>query len=168
MPMTSSAIGRAGAAVLTVAILFFLLALFAVPSQMDTKQAIEVTGTPWAYIPFVRKHPTPTPGAIIRIVEIYLPPVLPKAHEYVKIENQGGSPQVMTDWKLKNEVGGEVFHFPEFTLQPGSTVKVHSRLGNNDDDNLYWAHSEHNFPVWQRGETACLYAPDWTQEHCYP
>ncbi len=134
----------------------------------EAEPLAQATGTPSAFIPFLRKDPTPTPGAIIRIVEIYLPPLLPKAYEYVKIENQGTAAQVMTGWKLKNEAGGEIFQFPEFTLEGSRTVKVFSRIGHDSDDELYWNHVEHHFPIWHRGDTACLYTQDWTKVHCYP
>jgi hypothetical protein len=166
--MTSSAIGRAVAAVTAVSILFLLLLFFTTPGRTHTGRFFQITRTPSAFLPLVQRDPTPTPGAVIRIIHIYLPRLLPKAYEYVEIENQGGSPQVLTGWRLKNEVGGEVYQFPDFTLAQGRTVKVYSRIGFDDDDELYWNHTAHNFPIWHSSDTACLYAQDWTQVHCFP
>jgi hypothetical protein len=73
----------------------------------------------------------------------------------------------MTDWKLKNETRGDVFNFPVFTLEAGRWVKVYSRAGRNDDDELYWWDTD-PWEIWHPGDIACIYEPDWTQVHCYP
>ena len=162
--MFKTAIGRLMASLFFVAGLMLVFLLYTAPSYTVAPRSPQATLTPQAYLPFLHRDVT-IPPPIIRIVQIYLPSILPKAYEYVKIENQGGSAQVMTGWKLKNENNSEVFTFPEFTLQPGKTVKVYSRAGDNDDDELYWWDKD-PYPIWRKGHIGCLYEAGGARVHC--
>lgn len=161
---------RIAATFTTIAFLLLVLVLYTIPSPVAAPQVGITDLTPYAYLPNVRSAPTPTATtlpAIIRVVYVYVHDgILPKVYEYVEIQNQGLSPQVMTGWKLKNENGGEVYTFPVFTLQPGNSVKVYSRTGKNSATELFWGHRDHNFPIWDHGDRACVYRADWVQVHC--
>ncbi len=137
-----------------------VLVLLANPSHSADPQIISDELTPWAYMPFVRQDPTPTPTpgpAIIRIthVENNAPGPFPVTREYVVIENQGGTSQVMTNWKLTDQSPRNVYTFPAFTLAPGASVKVWTGCGTNSAEELFWCHVR---PVWDDdGDTAYLY-----------
>ena len=165
--MTRVTFKRAAAISGFVVFLFLTWVLFAVPSHMASLQEANPASTSLAFLPHLRSGPTPLAPAVIRISYIYYPPLLRKANEYVRIENQGGSSQSMLGWKLKNEDGyQETYTFPDFTLDPGKKVDVYSACGLETEDKLYWCHGDHYFPIWGHGETACVYKPDMTQVHC--
>ena len=147
--------------------LLLVLVLFSVPSHTAPLQQATPGMTPWAWLPKIRSGPTPFAPAIIKITDVYYPPSLRKAREYVHIENQGGSSQLMTSWKLKNETSGEVYTFSDFTLGPGAAVDVYSACGLETAVKLYWCFNEHYFPIWDHGDTACVYEPDSIQVDCY-
>ena len=151
--MSKSVKGLISASLLFVTALLLVLVLYTSPSYSDAPQFSPKELTPWAYLPFVRKDPPP---AVIRITYIYAPSVI-REREYVEIENQGGSPQDMTGWTLTDQARTDTFTFPdEFTLQPGASVQVWSRTGNNTPDRLYWDTPE--LPIWDvGGDTAYLY-----------
>ena len=46
-------------------------------------------------------------------------------HEYVVIKNSGSKAVVLSSWRLRDKAN-HVFDFPKFTLQPGSSVTVHT------------------------------------------
>jgi len=144
-----------------------VLVLFSVPSHTAPLQQANPGTTPWAWLPQLRSGPTPLAPAVIKITYVYYPPSLRKAREYVHIENQGASSQSMLGWKLKNETSGEIYTFPDFTLGSGRAVDVYSACGLETEDKLYWCFNEHYFPIWDHGDTACVYEPNWTQVHCY-
>lgn len=165
--MTRAVFKRAAAISGFVVFLFLTWVLFAVPSQMASRQEANPASTSLAFLPHLRSGPTPFAPAVIRITYIYYPSLLPKAREYVRIENQGGSSQSMLGWKLKNEDGyEETYTFPDFTLDPGKKVEVYSACGLETEDKLYWCHGDHYWRIWDHGETACVYKPDMTQVHC--
>ena len=73
--------------------------------------------------------------------------------EYVRIENQGGTVQDMTDWTLEDQAS-HVFIFPSFTLGAGATVRVWTKSGTDDSTNLYWGSGS---AIWNNtGDTAYL------------
>jgi hypothetical protein len=61
----------------------------------------------------------------------------------------------MTGWLLRDE-GGNIFTFPDFTLGPGQSVKVWTKVGSNNSSNLYWNRTE---PVWD-DHSDCIYLRD--------
>jgi len=48
------------------------------------------------------------------------------ANEYVRIDNTGGSAVAMSEWSILSVVGPQTFFFPEYQLEPGTSVYVHS------------------------------------------
>ena len=158
--MRKSTTGRKKQLLITV--LFLALMLFTGRGHKLREARISAqTPEPRAYLPIIHG----AQPAIIRITEICRPDWLPKNGEFVKIENQGGRPQELTNWKLKNINRGQTYTFPTFTLQPGRWVKVYSRVGIDDDDRLFWAHPD-PWPIWGAGDTACIFKPDWAQVDC--
>lgn len=67
-------------------------------------------------------------------------------NENVVIINTGLADQDMTGWSLENEVSGlpaDIFPFPAFTLLVGEFVRVHSIVGTDDADDLFWDGGDH-------------------------
>ena len=147
-------------AVLCVTALLLVLVLVS-PSYSGlgpTLPAQNLTLTPWAYLPLVAREPTPTPDPpVIEITNIYRPPILPAAYEYVEIKNTGGSAQNMQGWTLNDQGKENVYSFPDwFTLQPGASVKVYTHSGNDTEEELFWGNK---FRIWDKdGDTAYLYS----------
>ena len=165
--MTQAMIKRAFMISGLVVFLLLTLALFSVASDSPSQREANPGSSLEAFLPVLRTGPTPAAPAVIKITYIHYPASLRKAREYVRIENQGASPQSMLGWKLRNEDGyREVYDFPDFTLAPGTAVDVYSACGLETADKLYWCFNDHYFPIWDHGETACVYKPDWTQIHC--
>jgi competence protein ComEC len=71
----------------------------------------------------------------------------------VIIQNNGGSPIVLTSWTLKDKQG-TAYTFPQLTLFPGGKVQVHTKAGTDTASDLYWRRSA---TVWVSGELAGLY-----------
>src|SRR3954454_8205909 len=58
--------------------------------------------------------------------------------EWVQLHNYGAKAWTLTGWSLRDETGFK-FGFPDgFTIQPGTTVTVHTGSGKNRALNLYW------------------------------
>jgi hypothetical protein len=144
--------------------LLFVLVLCANPGHSEASQLRQTDLIPWAYMPLVvRIAPPPLP--IIEITYVYLPPIIPAAYEYVQINNLGNSAQIMTNWRVTDS-DGNVYFFPNFTLQAGSYVQVYSRQGDDTDDKLYWDRTD-PWPVWDHGDTAYLYNQSGELVHTY-
>ena len=85
------------------------------------------------------------------------------AGEVVVIVNSGASPQVMTEWELLSQEGGQRFVFPRFTLSPGAAVRVTSGPNGRQDPPgvLQWLKSDgspHRGHVWNNdGDVAILF-----------
>ena len=74
--------------------------------------------------------------------------------EYVVIRNYGADPVNLIGWKLRDEAG-HTYIFPDYTLESGETVYVHSGKGTDSDGRLYWGSSH---AIWNNGgDTAYLY-----------
>ena len=145
----------------------FLVLIMVSPSYSGLGPALpaqDLTLTPWAYLPLVAREPTPTPDPpVIEITYIYVHQgILPANYEYVVISNTGGSAQNMLNWRLTDHGPEYVFFFPGapdfpggFTLQPGASVKVYTRSGNNNQEELFWKNGTR---IWDKGgDTAYLY-----------
>jgi hypothetical protein len=142
--------------------LLFVSVLNSTSSQSAAPQISQDDLTPWAYLPIVRREPTP----IIRITSVYVPSILRAAYEYVEIENQGQGAQDMTNWTLTDAAQTDTFVFPAFTLQPGSSVRVRSSCGINGPDKLHWCTSK--APLWDiEGDTAYLRDQNGDLVHSY-
>jgi aryl-phospho-beta-D-glucosidase BglC (GH1 family) len=69
--------------------------------------------------------------------------------EYVVIQNKGTISVDMTSWSL-NDKANHVFCFPKgFVLALGSELRVWTKSGNNDANNLYWGQCA---SVWNSGD----------------
>ena len=77
------------------------------------------------------------------------------ASEVVTLQNNGEDEISLTGWMLKNS-RGSTFTFPQVTLYPGASLRVHTIAGTNTASDLYWGLSS---PAWQGGELAGLYDP---------
>ncbi len=75
-------------------------------------------------------------------------------YEYVVLKNVGSEPVNLKGWILRDEAGHE-YVFPDFILEPGATVKVHTGSGVNTETDLYWGS---NRAIWNNDhDTAYLY-----------
>lgn len=153
--MSKSAKGLISASLLFVIALLTILVLYTSPSYSDAPQFSPKELTPWAYLPFIRKDPSP---AIIRIVNVHYASLLPAAYEYVELENQGGSPQNdMDGWELTDRVETAICKFQgTFPLQPGNRIKVWTKCGYNDENNIFCCLSSWEW-LWNASDTARLY-----------
>ncbi len=85
------------------------------------------------------------------------------AEEVVVIVNSGASPQVMTDWELLSQEGGQRFVFPRLTLNSGAAVRVTSGPNGRQDPPgvLQWLKSDgspYRGHVWNNdGDVAILF-----------
>ena len=112
-----------------------------------------VTGT--LPTPTQTRTPTPTrtlvPGVFIVDIE-YAPETHP-LDEYVIIRNQTGDYIPMGGWTLRDD-SQNVYTFPQYTLISWASVKVWTKAGIIDPENLYWGRTE---PVWNdHGDCAYL------------
>jgi hypothetical protein len=74
--------------------------------------------------------------------------------EYVLIRNSTAAAVNMTGWKLIDGGAKHTFDFPAFTLAAGAEVKLWSKAGANDGENLYWGWRS---AIWNNtGDTAQL------------
>jgi hypothetical protein len=103
-----------------------------------------VTGT--LPTPTQTRTPTPTrtlvPGVFIVDIE-YAPETHP-LDEYVIIRNQTADYIPMAGWTLRDD-SKNIYTFPQYTLISWASVKVWTKSGLIDPENLYWGRKE---PVW--------------------
>jgi hypothetical protein len=103
--------------------------------------------------------PTPTPTLVpgVFIISIVFDPPGDPLDEYVYLRNQANNYVDMKGWTLRDE-NNNVYTFPRYTLTNYAYVKVWTKAGQNDPDNLYWGLSQ---PVWNDyGDCAYLRKPD--------
>lgn len=114
-----------------------------------------ITGTLPTPTPTRTITPTPTPIPGIFIIEIDYDPQENPLNEYVTIRNQYGKFIPLEGWTLRDE-DQNVFTFPRYTLVSYASVKVWTKDGIIDPENLYWGRSE---PVWN-DYSDCAYLRD--------
>jgi hypothetical protein len=136
------------------------------PSQTPTPTGtITITATPTrtptvtGTLPTATQTHTPTPTATlvpgVFIIDIEFAPETHPLDEYVTIRNQTGKYIPMEGWTLRDE-NKNIYTFPRFTLTSWATVKVWTKTGIIDPQNLYWGRLE---PVWNdHGD--CAYIRD--------
>jgi hypothetical protein len=56
---------------------------------------------------------------------------------HVIVANNGTAPANLTDWKLELNNGSSTYQFPNFMLQPMTTVTVHTHMNANTPTDLY-------------------------------
>jgi hypothetical protein len=98
--------------------------------------------------------PTPVVQHVVWIRELnYNPPGPDVDMEYIAIQNDTQAAISMDNWTIR-DVAEHVFTFPSFVLQVGSSVKVWTKSGNGDAENLFWGRGK---AVWNNtGDTAIL------------
>ena len=67
--------------------------------------------------------------------------------EWVEITNKDTAPQSLAGWTLEDE-GNHTYTFPEFSLNAGASVKVHTGKGTDTARDLFWNRST---SVWNNG-----------------
>ena len=73
--------------------------------------------------------------------------------EYIVFKNTGFAPLDLTGWNLA-DAANHTYLFPNFILQPHRTVTIHTGIGKNTEDRLYWGSRK---PVWNNdGDTIIL------------
>lgn len=84
--------------------------------------------------------------------------------EYVCFTNWGGSPQNMTNWKVR-DVANHTYTFPAFVLATGASVTLHSGSATNTATDLYWGSGS---AIWNNdGDTVYLYDSGWNLVDSY-
>jgi hypothetical protein len=101
------------------------------PTATGTATATATT-TP-SKSPTPTRTPTPEPG--VYIVDIVYDPNN-SLDEYIEIKNTGSSVD-MKDWWIKEDRYGNRYDFPDFTLGKGDSVRVWTKIGTDNDTNLY-------------------------------
>lgn len=139
------------------------ITITATPTRTPT-----VTGTLPTATPTRTRTPTPTLVPGVFILDIEYAPDSP-LDEYVLIRNQTAGFILMEGWTLRDDSNNpdNVFTFPHYNLVPWASVKVWTKSGVIDPDNIYWGRSE---PVWNDfGD--CAYLRDsknkFIDSYCY-
>jgi beta-glucosidase len=98
-------------------------------------------------------------AAIVQIRDVvYDPPGADIDNEYVLLANVGTTEADLTGWRLRDAVAPprapHTFVFPRFVLAAGAQARVHTGIGVNDADDLFW---RRRWAVWNNtGDTAIL------------
>lgn len=112
------------------------ITITATPTRTPT-----ITGT----LPTATQTRTPTPTRTlvpgVFIVDIEYAPGTHPLDEYVEIRNQTVDFIPLDGWTLRSE-NQNVFTFPRYTLVSWATVKVWTKAGVIDPENLYWGRTE--------------------------
>ena len=107
-----------------------------------------------ALTPLVTLAPGTTPlspdQAVVVIDSVLAPGDL--ANETVLLKSHSNGSLLMTNWRLQDDKG-DVFTFPELTLNKDGAIQVHTTAGTNTVIDLYWGREA---PVWQHGQTVSL------------
>ncbi len=132
-------------------------------SDGNTFWITQVTNT--IFLPLILREfpslppPTSTPipsPSLVKITYIeYNPPGDDVQGEYVELQNQGGSVQSLTHWTLSDQAGN-TYTFPDTVIGSGQTIKVWTKAGTNDSQNLYWGRNQ---AVWNN-DGDCAYLKD--------
>ena len=110
----------------------------------------ETSGTDIAPVD-TQPAPIPLNQVVIAIDNVY--GVGSLADEVVVIKSLADSNLVLTNWRLEDN-SGNIFIFPELTLNKGGAVQVHTTAGVNTVIDLYWGR---DIAVWQEGKIAILF-----------
>lgn len=125
-----------------------------------------ITGTLPTPTPTRTITPTPTLVPGVFIVDIEYAPQGNPLDEYVTIRNQIGKFIPLEGWTLQDEKQN-VFTFPRYTLVSWARVKIWTKDGVIDPENLYWGRTE---PVWN-DFSDCAYLRDQdgilVDSYCY-
>jgi hypothetical protein len=73
--------------------------------------------------------------------------------EWVEVANQGSAAQDLRGWTIST-LHNRTYAFKNFTLQAGSSVKLHTGIGNDTATDIYW---NKKMPIWNNsGDMATL------------
>ena len=73
--------------------------------------------------------------------------------EIITLENTGDEEIVLTGWVLRDNEGS-AYTFPQLTIYPGGSIKLHTGNGEDSATDLFWGLSA---STWESGELAVLY-----------
>jgi hypothetical protein len=118
------------------------ITITATPTRTPT-----MTGTLPTSTPTRTSTPTPTLVPGVFIIDIEYAPETDPLDEFVLIRNQTGNFIPMEGWTLRDDSNNpdNVFTFPHYTLVSYASVKVWTKKGVIDPQNIYWGRNE---PVW--------------------
>lgn len=137
------------------------ITITATPTRTPT-----ITGTLPTSTPTRTMTPTATLVPGVFIVDIEYAPTTHPLNEYVTIRNQFKKFIPMEGWTLRDD-NKNVFTFPRYTLTDFASVKVWTKSGVIDPENLYWGRTD---PVWNdHGDCAYLRDEegDLVDSYCY-
>ncbi|MEZ5335219.1 MAG: lamin tail domain-containing protein [Methanolobus sp.] len=78
--------------------------------------------------------------------------------EWVSIQNSGASSVSMEGWTVTDDGNTHAYIFPDFILDSGATVTLHTETGVDNETDLYWESSR---SIWNNdGDIASLYDSD--------
>jgi hypothetical protein len=124
------------------------ITITATPTRTPT-----ITGTLPTSTPTRTMTPTATLVPGVFIVDIEYAPTTHPLDEYVTIRNQFKKFIPMEGWTLRDD-NKNVFTFPRYTLTDFASVKVWTKSGVINPENLYWGRTD---PVWNdHGDCAYL------------
>jgi len=145
------------------------------PTQTSTG-TITITATPTrtptitGTLPTATRTPTqtPTPTLVpgVFIIDIEYAPETHPLDEYVLIRNQTRNIIPLQGWTLRDE-SKNIFTFPRYSLTAYAYVKIWTKAGVIDPENVYWGRTE---PVWNDyGDCAYLRNDKFTlmDSECY-
>jgi LysM repeat protein len=111
---------------------------------------ISSTATPTATLTITVAVLPPSSGAQLLILGVTTPGRLET--EAVVLANQGDEPRQLLNWSLERPDGSR-YRFPRFVLRPGAIVRIHTRLGVDDSENLYWSQDQ---AAWDQAAVVLL------------
>ena len=111
-----------------------------------TSPSANLTGQPVETV----APPIPVNQVVIAIDNIF--GVSNLSNEVVLIKSKTDASLSLTNWRLEDNTGN-VYTFPELTLNKGGAVQVHTAAGVNTVIDLYWGQDK---AIWQGGKTATL------------
>jgi endonuclease YncB( thermonuclease family) len=110
--------------------------------------------------------PPPTEGNVV-IRYVFYDGVVPQVEsdEYAEIFNRGESPVNLAGWRLNAGSPQQVFHFPDFVLQPGQACRVYTNEVHAESCGFSF-HSGH--AIWNnKGDCGYLYDTSGTLASMY-
>jgi len=115
-------------------------------SLTETVQVTDAVSQPVATV----AAPIPLDQQVISIDNVF--GIGNLANEVVLIKSQTDKSLSLTNWRLQDN-GGNIYVFPELTLNKGGAVQVHTAAGVNTVIDLFWGRDT---AVWQEGKTVIL------------
>ncbi|WP_436923614.1 lamin tail domain-containing protein [Halosimplex amylolyticum] len=103
----------------------------------------------------------PTPAAdqlVLDSVHEHRPGLGDSQDEHVSLENAAEEPLDLSGWRLRNGEGLAFEFPPETTIEPDTTVRVHSGDGRDEANDYYWGTDDVVWPT--RGGTVVVETPD--------